>query len=311
MAIERIKVDVLGKWGREQWLELRKPDVTASSVGALFSCHPYRTALRIYAEKRGAEFPEDFDDKVRRRGRKLEPAVADDVREQRPNWQITKANDYLRDPERKLGATPDYYITDEHGRRGVLQVKTAFPWIIERDWRDGTEPPLWILLQASTEMLLDDAEFAAVAVMNTGDYETLVFDLPRRAEIEAKIVKGVREFWELVEKGIEPAPDYGRDRAVLRALHPQHEPGKIIDLRDRNDIPVLLAERAKKTKENKENEARIEEIETRLIEQIGDAERALINGFSVSYKTIHYNGYTKEVEARDTRVLRITDKRDE
>ena len=41
---------------REAWLELRKQDVTASTIAALFNCHPYTTALRLYAEKRGTEF---------------------------------------------------------------------------------------------------------------------------------------------------------------------------------------------------------------------------------------------------------------
>jgi predicted phage-related endonuclease len=303
MAIERTQIDLLAKPGRERWLKLRDPDVTASVIGALFSCHPYKTALRLYAEKRGAEFPEEPESRVLRRGRKLEPVVAADVAELRPNWQLTKATEYLRDPELRLGATPDYYAVDERGRRGVVQIKTALPHIIERDWRGGTEPPLWILLQASTEMLLDDAAFAAVAVLDVGDYETKIFDLPREPGVEAKIVAGVARFWQQVEQGIEPEPDYGRDRSTLRALHPRHEPGEVADLRERNDIPVLLDERTAKKKEIKEREARIEEIETQLIKHIGEAERALVHGFSITYKSVHYNGYS--VEPRDTRVLRI------
>ena len=63
---------------RDEWLEWRKQDVTASSIGALFNCHPYTTALRLYAEKRGTDFLVE-DNKAMRRGRWLEPAVAGDL----------------------------------------------------------------------------------------------------------------------------------------------------------------------------------------------------------------------------------------
>src|SRR5262245_18769817 len=52
MTIERIPIT-----SREQWLELRKPDVTASVVGALFAAHPYMTALKLYLMHQGIDFP--------------------------------------------------------------------------------------------------------------------------------------------------------------------------------------------------------------------------------------------------------------
>ena len=98
MAIERRAIV-----DREQWLDWRRQDVTASAIGALFRVHPYTTKLCLYAEKRGVEFP-DEDNKVKRRGRWLEPAVAEAVRELRPDWTIEPPRCYLRDPELRLGA---------------------------------------------------------------------------------------------------------------------------------------------------------------------------------------------------------------
>ena len=92
---------------REEWLEWRKQDVTASSIGALFDCHPYTTALKLYAEKRGTEFIVE-DNRAMRRGRWLEPAVAKAVKEMRPEWTLISGHEYLRDPELGLGATPDF-----------------------------------------------------------------------------------------------------------------------------------------------------------------------------------------------------------
>ena len=41
---------------RDEWLQWRKQDITASVIGALFNVHPYKTALQLYVEKRDAEF---------------------------------------------------------------------------------------------------------------------------------------------------------------------------------------------------------------------------------------------------------------
>lgn len=296
---------------RAQWLEWRKQDVTASVMGALFGCHPYVTALRLYAEKRGTEFePLDSDSKILRRGRWLEPAVANAAHELRPDWHFQRATDYLRDPDLHLGATPDYYVANGAMRTGILQIKTVAPSVWERDWHKGAEPPLWVLLQASTEMMLSEASFAAVAVMLVDPHamDIAIVELPRNLAVEAKIVLAVREFWKRVEIGAEPEPDFGRDRDVLRALHPVAIAGKLIDLRAANDLPGMLAERADMLQTIKDLEAQIEIIETDLIYRIGEHEGALVDGFKISYKVVNVAGYT--VQPRSSRQLRILDRRE-
>jgi len=126
---------------RDEWLRWRRQDVTASVVGALFGVHPYTTALRIYAEKRGVEFP-DADNKTMRRGRWLEPAVATAVEEERPDWKLRAPRLYLRDPDLRLGCTPDYFIEGDPRGLGVLQCKTVAPSVYARDWLGGSEIPL-------------------------------------------------------------------------------------------------------------------------------------------------------------------------
>ena len=294
---------------RAEWLEWRKQDITASTVGALFGCHPYISGLRVYAEKRGTEFEPLDDNKILRRGRWLEPAIAKAVAELEPSWSITPSNEYYRDPALRLGATPDFLLLDNQDRRGIMQAKTVAPHIYERDWQGGKEPPLWVLLQAATEIGLTEAQFAVVAAMVVDPYQmdVVLHRFERTAAVEEKIVRQVSEFWRMVEAGQEPAPDYGRDRDVIRALHPVAEPDKVIDLRDRNDLPGLLADRVRMKAENALNEEAIKKIETELIHRIGDAERALIEGFSVSYKVVDVAGYT--VKPRSSRQLRVLDRR--
>jgi predicted phage-related endonuclease len=51
MTVERREI-----LDRQEWLNWRKPFITASQVPALFGAHPYLSALKLYLEKSGVEF---------------------------------------------------------------------------------------------------------------------------------------------------------------------------------------------------------------------------------------------------------------
>jgi predicted phage-related endonuclease len=296
---------------RAEWLEWRKQDVTASRVGALFGAHPYETALRLYAERRGVEFP-SVDSKTMRRGRWLEPAVATAVEEERPDWKLRAPKVYLRDPELRLGATPDFYIDGDPRGLGILQCKTVAPSVYQRNWLGGSEIPFWITLQTLTEMMLADAAFGVVAALLVDPHsmEVAILDVPRHPPSEEKIRERVREFWQNVANGIEPDPDFSRDADVIRALVPRETLGEKIDLSSNNRLPTMLEQRAALKETMKEADVACEAIETEIKFLMGSAETA--NGlpdWRITFKTEHRKEYT--VKARSSRVLRIHDKRPE
>src|SRR5258708_3490433 len=200
MAIERN-----GSESREQWLACRSQDVTASIAGALLGVHPYSTAYGLYLLKKGliAEDPEETG--PMRRGRLLEPVAVQMLREDKPNWTIHDhpIGYYYRDPASRLGATPDVLATDEHGKPGIVQIKSVEPSIFRRDWKneDGTiEPPLWIVVQGIIEAYLTGAEWAAVAPMVVGfGLEMPVIPIPLHAGILDRLKAEVSEFWQRIE----------------------------------------------------------------------------------------------------------------
>jgi predicted phage-related endonuclease len=230
---------------RSEWLAWRRHDITASATGALFGTHPYRTALRLHLEKRGVTFPDAADDPVKRRGRWLEPAVARAAAEERPDWTIVPAGVYLRDPELRLGATPDFFIRGDPRGLGVLQAKSVAPAPFEREWDGGRTLPRWIAIQARIEAMLADARFAIVGVLIVDPYamELHLLDVPRDPAAEREIADAVRRFWADVEAGRAPSPDYARDADAIDALAGSESPGKVFDAH--NELPVILAERAK------------------------------------------------------------------
>jgi predicted phage-related endonuclease len=305
MTIERKPIT-----DRNEWLAWRREDVTASVIGALFGAHPYTTALRIYAEKRGVEFP-DEDNKVMRRGRWLEPAVAKAVEELRPEWKLEAPNCYLRDPDIRLGCTPDFFIHDPARGLGVLQAKTVAPSVYAKEWLGGTEIPFWIVLQTLTECMLADAAFGAVAALLVDAHamDCVILEVPRHAESEAKIIAAVSSFWLCVATGQEPDPDFARDADVVKLLTPRETPGKQIDFSRHNELPAMLEQRAALMATMKEADVACETIENEIRFLMGESERASgLNGWTITYKTEHRKEYT--VKARSSRVLRISDKRE-
>jgi predicted phage-related endonuclease len=294
---------------RDEWLAWRREDITASRVGALFGVHPYETALRLYAEQRGVQF-ENPDSRVLRRGRWLEPAVAKAVEELRPEWKLEAPNIYLRDPDIRLGCTPDFYIHDPVRGLGILQAKSVAPSVYARDWLNGSEIPFWIVLQTLVECMLSDAAFGVVAALLVDPHamDVAILEVPRHADSELKILVAVQNFWRSVASGIEPDPDFAHDADVIKALRPRETPGKQIDFSRLNSLPPMLEERAALMADIKKADARCDEIETEIKHLMGDAESA--NGlpdWKITYRVQKRAGYT--VPPKEPRVLLIKDKR--
>jgi predicted phage-related endonuclease len=317
MTIERINVlGADGRVDRAKWLSLRKQDVTASVVGALFGTHPFTSALALYQEKNGLELPDKTNVRMRR-GSRLERAVAEEVGEKRPDWKIIPAGEYLRDPDLRLGATPDFYIEGDPRGLGVLQTKVSTNKAFRAGWQKGGDrvvdeavPPFWIGLQTLTEMMLAGATWGAAAVYIDDPWcdDCHICEVARHDGAEARIKEAVAKFWLDVEFGNEPAVDYARDGDLIASLYPAAVPLKSIDLTGDNHLPVLLAERAVAKEAIRVAQERCIEIDNEVKAKMGDAEIAVIDGFAITLKNQHRKGY--EVKPTSFRRLNITETRE-
>jgi hypothetical protein len=281
--IQRIKIT-----SHSAWQELRKQDVTASTVGALFpDVHPYLTIAGLHALKCGIEMPgPDPESDVIRRGRALEQVVADEVGRLRPEWIITKAAEYLRDPQARLGATPDFYFTSPRGR-GVLQTKTVGIGKFKREWEENGAPPFWITLQLAQEAMLDGADFGAVGVVAIGDwaFRCAVYEIERNATAERRIRQAAAAFWRAVDAGQVPQLDYKRDGDLIALMFPHEVKGKTADLTKDNRITKLLETRELQSSIIKDAEALKDEAEAEIKAKVGDAASALVRGWKVTLTT--------------------------
>lgn len=277
---------------RGEWLAWRRGIVTASRVAALFDCHGFLTRLGLAAELRGAN---QGDNPAMRAGRILEPGVAVALAEEHPDWHIPKATTFHVDPVARFGCTPDYWLDDD----GLIQIKTVSPEEWER-WRG--KPPLAYTLQCLTEMMLTGRTRGVLAVMiRSQSYPVHEFEVPRHEAAEARILAAVAEWWRAWDAGEIAAP------ADAAGLDQMLDDGSTQDLSGDNELPTLLAERQQLKEWIGNHEKRLAEIEPDIKAKIGLARTAWLNGWQLTFPTIHAKAYT--VPARDYR--RLTVKRTE
>jgi predicted phage-related endonuclease len=282
--IERIKIE-----SEEQWLELRKQDITASVAPALLGIHDYITPYKLFNQKAGLT-EADNETAAMLWGKELEPIAAKIIRRQRPDWQITyPVGYYYRDAAARIGATPDIQIIDEKGRPGNVQVKSVSPWA-QKKWIVGSgslEPPLWIAVQAIIEAKLTGAEVCYVAPFAVweADFQIPLIEIPLHEELYEKIKAEVAEFWTRIEEGRPYPADYKKDAAEIAKRYPV-DVGHEIDLSGDNELPVaverLLGARAA-VSEAKDIESA---AKAEIAHKMGEAAYALISdGRRISFKS--------------------------
>lgn len=292
---------------REEWLNLRHADVTASDMGTLFGCHPFKTALGLYIEKT-SPLQDDTDNAVMRRGRILEDAVARAVNEEHPTWEILKNLFYFRDSRNRIGCTPDFTISETKlgaERKGILQAKTVSRDVFRKHW--GDTPPLHIVLQNATELMVTGIEWGVIAVLIIDPYrlDLHLYDMQRNEAVESKIKAAVAKFWTSTDAQTMPSPDFERDATSMSLLYPVETPGKTIDLSSENMLPLMLTERQMLRDAANAAEKRIDAIDTEIKDKMRDAEVGTLEGWRITWKM--REGFTSVV--KPSRILRVKEQR--
>lgn len=303
MAIERHEIT-----DRAQWLALRMQDVTASDIAAIVGVDPNRTPLKVFAEKTGI-IPPTGDSPIMRRGRWLEAAVIEALRDEHPTWDVRRAGVYLRDPECRMGATPDAVAIDpEREGVGCIQCKVVSRPVFEREWIDR-RAPLKFELQTLAEAMLIEASWAEVAalVIDTYSAELVEHPVPRHEAAEARIRDAVRGFWRAVDEGRQPQPVYEIDADLIDAYYTDPAPVEV-DLRGDNRLASILVERAEIKARGSADDKRLAALDAEIKAKLGNAEIGVLPGWRISWKDQQRKEYV--VPAATIRVLRVTDRRE-
>jgi predicted phage-related endonuclease len=269
---------------REQWLALRKAkaDITASTCAAVLGLHERITPLQLWMHHaKIVPFEDGVDTPPMRRGRLMESVALECIKELHPDWDVWPARDYVRDPVKRLGATPDAYVRDTFKHLGVVEIKSVEPYVFERTWRDesgGITPPMAALLQVSLAAHLCQA-MAYIGVLRVGhgvDFDLL--EIPHTPGLIERLEQAAAAFWQSIDKKEPPPPDFLADADLVMRMHAKAEPGKAIDLSADNELAdlrdryVQAAEKAKSAEEQKKA------IKAQLLHKMGDAAIAMVHG---------------------------------
>jgi len=279
----------------DEWLSWRRQNLGASEIAACFGLHPFKTIADVVADKRGLDAGPDPNSPLLRRGNALEDDAADEVAKLKSTWEINKNTSYFVDAELRLAATPDFVCVDpERDGFGVLQIKVIAPSVFKREWSEDASP-FHVVLQVETEMMMSGASWGAIAPLVVGDYMFEVphiYDVPRNADAEQRIVEAAKKFWAAFDAGDEPSIDYERDEKLIALLYPNATPGKIVDLTGDNRIKDLLSAREMLRWDLADLKKKLDAAETEIKAKMRDAEIAIVDGWRLNYRTISKRGYT-------------------
>lgn len=287
---------------RDEWLGWRDEVLTASDVAAIAGVDPYKTAYRVYVEKMTHEASEESP--IMRRGRMFEHAAYSYLQEDHPHWEWIRPQAFYADVDLKLGATPDA-LAKSHDRGLInVQIKTVSAPVFE-SWND--EPPIGYVMQTVTENMLTQADegILAVMVVSTFGAEMHEYAVPRHEGAERKIGALARDFWHNVKAGLLPPPDYRMDSETIAKLHPPRPEVPVpLDLSGDNRLLAVLGERELLKKAVKEAEETISALDAEIVHKLDGATLATIDGWKITNKTQHRNGFY--VEPKSFPVLRAT-----
>lgn len=113
---------------RSSWLEARRKGIGGSDAGAILGMNKYKNNVQLWEEKTGLTAPEDISDKPAVIfGKTAEAPLRELFKLDYPEYRVDYHEFYMyfNDEHPFLFATLDGEITDEEGRRGILEIKTT------------------------------------------------------------------------------------------------------------------------------------------------------------------------------------------
>lgn len=259
----------------------RATHVGASEAAALFDCCPYLTRYELWHRKKGSIATPEFDviatDGTPENERiywgvRLEAAIIEAAKE-RYGYADREQLDRLTNGK-GLGGHPDRRVVCPERGPGILEIKTA-DWLVRKEW--GDEPPAHYLIQSQAYQGLDGVEWGDVLVLVGGNrLERFCYNF--RPKIYAEIERRVEAFWASIEADDPPPPDYTRDLATITDLN-RDATDETVDLTGDNLAAIAAAEYLRAAAARKEAQAREDAAKAELLDKMGPAGTALLNGF--------------------------------
>lgn len=219
----------------KEQLAARRKGVGGSDAATILGINPYQDIYELYLDKRG-ELPEETDEQSsflkesRYWGSVLEEPVAQRYAEE-TGYKVQRSNQLLNSKEHPfMLANIDRKVVGEDRRIGV-EIKTAAR---PDGWGDSgsAEIPAYIMCQIQHYLKVTEYDVWDLAVL-IGNRDYRQYRIEPIEEIINQLVDTEQEFWDRVEAGVPPEPQWqsAATTRLIKALYPGTN-GQVVGLTD-------------------------------------------------------------------------------
>ena len=208
-GITRLQFD-----SNESWLSARK-GIGGSDASAVVGLNPYKTNQDLWREKTGRKQSPDISDKPYViYGHQAEPHLRALFALDYPEYQVEyyENNMIINTDYPWAHASLDGELTDQDGRRGILEIKTSniLQSMQKEKWRDQIPDNYYI--QVLHYLMVTGYEFAVLVAQLKYDFKGDVMKQTRHYFMEREELQGdidylaaaEQDFWELIKEDREP-----------------------------------------------------------------------------------------------------------
>ena len=265
----------------QEWLEYRRRGIGGSDVAAVCGLSKWRSPMEVWLDKTGQIEPKPAGEAAYW-GTIMEPIIRQEFAD-RTGFKIRQVNAILQHKRFKfMQANIDGIVADPNLGEGIFEAKTASAYRAA-EWEQGV--PDEYALQVQHYMAVTGLPFAWIAVLIGGNQ--FVWRLIERDEaIIDLLIQMESRFWKLVETGVAPEVDGTHaSTELLNRLYPFSKSKQIIELPGHAGPLIKEYERAQE--EEKEAAQRKDRFANLIKQLLGDSEIGVIEGRTVSWKTIN------------------------
>lgn len=208
-----VKMQVLKS--HEEWLQNRMNGLGGSEVSAVLGLNPYMDNVTLWEQKTGRRQPEDISDKpFVQYGTQAEMHLRGLFRLDYPQYEVEYVdnNSFKNDRFPWAQASLDGWLTDQDGRKGILEIKTTeiLNSMHKEKWNDKIPDNYYC--QVLFYMAVLEADFAVLKAQLKTEFDGVPYLQTRHYHIERSevqedidyIMQKGAEFWEYVKAGKRP-----------------------------------------------------------------------------------------------------------
>lgn len=187
---------------RKEWLAERRKGIGGSDSPRILGVSPWGDARQVALEKLDLA-GEGFDSPAMKRGRYLEPIVAQLVEEQ-TKYVTTVEPGIIRDPVEPwmCGSIDRWAERDGDDGIGILEIKCPGLAVFKKIQREGL--PDYMQIQLQHYLRISNSSWGVFAIFNSELWQLVHFEVKRDDSLIDMIVTECGEFWQALQEGVIP-----------------------------------------------------------------------------------------------------------